>query len=73
MININILLIILIIIIYLFFISYKECFIDNVINNELVKNKLNIISNNDKNLDSIFNKEKKFIIIYENSNKFNCL
>jgi hypothetical protein len=73
MININILLIILIIIIYLFLISYKECFIDNVINNELVKNKLNIISNNDRNLDGIFNKEKNFIIIYENSDKCTSL
>lgn len=69
MININILLIILIIIIYLFFLSYKECFIDNVINNDLVKNKLNIISKNDINLDTIFNKEKNVMIIYENSDK----
>lgn len=73
MIKINILLIILIIVIYLFLISYKECFIDNVVNNQLVKNKLEIISNNDINLDNIFNKNKNTIYVYGNYDKHKCL
>lgn len=66
-----IILIILLIIINLSIIIHKETFINNVIDDNLVKKKLNIISNSD--IENIFDEKSETIIIYENSGKCNYL
>lgn len=63
--------IILLIIYNLYIIIYRETFIDNVIDDNLVKKKLNILSNN--NIQNILDEKNNTIIIYENSGKCNYL